>query len=237
MPIASTPTTPISINTLCLLAYKRAGVLPVEATIAGANMTAKLAHGRQLLDLVIDNLAVEGFIARTTSFHELAIVADDGDYLLPDTLLDVFEDAMFIPTDSPDSELVCKQMDLSTWQLLTTKTSTSSRPQMYVAIRSGATVQVKLWPIPSEAGTLRLKVVRLLGNNATGTDSPDLQRYWLDALVWMLAYYVAVDSSMPAERISFLGLQAAAKKKECIRYSFEHTGTQATVGYTTQWTW
>lgn len=235
MPIASTPTTPIPINTLVLLAYKRAGVVPVEATTSSANMTAKLSHGRQLLDLVIDNLAVEGFIARSTSFHELAIVADDGDYTLSDTVLDVFEDAMFIPTANTDAELVCKQMDLSTWQLLTTKTATSSRPQMYVAIRSGATVQVKLWPIPSEAGTLRLKAVRLLGNNATGTDTPDLQRYWLDALVWMLAYYVAVDSSMPAEKVSFLAGQAAVKKKECIRYSFEHTSTVATVGYSTQW--
>ena len=34
----SVPTTPISINTLILLAYKRAGLLPVEARISGANM-------------------------------------------------------------------------------------------------------------------------------------------------------------------------------------------------------
>jgi hypothetical protein len=233
--ISSTPSTPIAISTLILLAYKRAGLLPVEATTAGANMAAKLSHGKQLLDLIMDNLAVEGFIARTTSFYDLAIVADDGDYTLTDTVLDVFEDAMFTPTSNPDVELVCKQMDLSTWQSLTTKTATSSRPQLYLAIRSGATIQVKLWPIPSEAGTLRLKAMRLFGDNSTTTNSPDLQRYWLDALVWMLAYYVAVDSSMPADKLAFLGAQSEQKKKDAIRYSFEHTSQQARLDYPTQW--
>jgi hypothetical protein len=235
MAISATPTTPIPINTLILLALKRAGLVPVEATTSGANMTAKLSHGRTLLDLVLDNLAVEGFIARTQSFYELAISAGDGDYTLTDTVLDVFEDAMFFSTAAPTTELVCKQMDLATWQTLTTKSSESSRPQLYVAIRSGATVQVKLWPIPSEAGTLRLKAVRLLGDNQTGTNSVDLQRYWQDALVWMLAYLFAVDSSLPVERCSFLGMVAETKKKECVRYAFEHTGTQAVVSYTTQW--
>lgn len=235
MPIASTPTTPVEINALILLAYKRAGLLPVEATVSGANMAAKLAHGRTLLDLTLDNLAVEGFVARTTSFYDLDITAGDGDYTLTDTVLDVFEDAMFYSDALPESELICKQMDLQTWQVLTTKTTESSRPQLYLAIRSGATIQVKLWPIPSEAGTLRLKAVRLLGNNQTGTNSVDLQRYWQDALVWMLAYLFAVDASLPIERCTFLGAQADAKKQACIRYAFEHTSTQAVVSYTTQW--
>lgn len=235
MPIASTPTTPTAINTLILLGLKRAGLVPVEATTSGANMAAKLSHGRTLLNLICDNLAVEGFTARWTSFYDLDIAAGDGDYTLTDTVLDVFEDAMFYTDAAPETELVCKQMDLSTWQTLTTKTTESSRPQLYVAIRSGATIQVKLWPIPSEAGTLRLKAVRLLGNNDTGTNSVDLQRYWEDALVWMLAYYFAVDASLPLDRCTFLGAQADAKRKACVRYAFEHTSTQAAVSYTTQW--
>lgn len=235
MPISSSATTPQTINSLILLAYKRAGVVPVEATTSGANMTAKLSHGRTLLDLILDNLAVEGFIARTMSTYDLDIAADDGDYTLPDTLLDVYEDAMFYSDAAPESELVCRQMDFATWQTLTTKTSESSRPQLYLAIRSGATVQVKLWPIPNEAGTLRFKTVRLLGENQTGTNTPDLQRYWLDALVWILAWYVAVDSSMPTERVAYLQGVAEVKKKLAVRYSFEHTSQQAMVSYQTQW--
>ena len=235
MPIASTPTTPTPINTIILLALKRAGLVPVESTTSSANMTAKLAHGRTLLDQIVDNLQGEGFTARWTSFYDLDIAAGDGDYTLSDTVLDVFEDAMFYSDAAPESELVCKQMDLATWQTLTVKTSESSRPQLYLAIRSGASIQVKLWPIPSEAGTLRLKAVRLLGNNQTGSNSVDLQRYWEDALVWMLAYYFAVDNSLPIERCTFLGGQAEAKKRACLRYSFEHTGTQAIVSYPTQW--
>lgn len=235
MSIASSPSTPVAISTVILLAYKRAGLVPVETTISGANMTAKISHGKTLLDLILDNLAVEGFIARTMSFYDLDIVAGTSSYTLTDTVLDVHEDAMFYSDAAPDNELVCKQMDSATWQTLTVKTSESSRPQMYLAVRTGATVAVKLWPVPSEAGTLRLKAVRLLGNNQTSTDTPDLQRYWLDAIVWLLAYYVAVDSSLPLDRCQFLGAQAEQKKKDAIRYGFEHTSTQAVLGYSTQW--
>lgn len=235
MTIASSPTTPVAISTIILLAYKRAGLVPVETTTAGANMAAKISHGKTLLDLTLDNLAVEGFLARTMSFYDLDIVAGTSSYTLTDTVLDVYEDAMFYSDAAPDTELVCAQMDAATWQTLTVKSSESSRPQLYLAVRTGATIAVKLWPVPSEAGTLRLKAVRLLGNNQSSTDTPDLQRYWLDAIVWMLAYYVAVDSSLPLDRCQFLGAQAEAKKKDAVRYAYEHTGTQAIYNYVTQW--
>lgn len=233
------PSTPISINTLILLAYKRAGILPVEATLAGANITPKLEHGRQLMDLLLDSLAPKGFIARTMGFHDLPIVAGELQYTLPDSILDVHEDAMFVPSTNVDtkhttSELVCAQVGVGTYQNLTTKGSISSRPTIYAAFRSGATVMIKVWPVPSDAGTLRLKTVRLLGDNSDGTKTPDLQRYWFDALVWCLAYTIAVDSSM-LERAAFLAPIAEAKKEECIAYSFEHVSTQARLSYTTQW--
>jgi hypothetical protein len=234
MPIASSPSTAVTINQLILLSYKRAGVLPVEAQLSGANMTPKLEHGRQLLDLILDNLAVEGFMARTTDFYDLDIVADTSSYTLTDTVLDVYETAMFYE-DGSTTEYPCQQVDIGTWQTLTDKAIESTRPQIYTAFRHGATPRVKLWPVPTVAGTLRLKAMRLLGANSTGTNSPDLQRYWYDVLVWMLAWYVAVDSSMPLEKVAMLQGAALAKKKEAVRYGYEHTPQQAMVTYTTQW--
>lgn len=240
MAIASAPSTPISINMLILLAYKRAGVLPVEARLSGPNLVPKLEHGRQTLDLILDGLATEGFIARTTDFYDLPIVAGELQYTLPDTILDVFEDAMFVPSTNNDTkyttgELVCTQVDTSTWQTLTNKGSTSPRPTLYAAFRTGATVVLRFWPAPSAAGTMRLKTVRLLGNSDDGTKSPDLQRYWHDAIIWYLAYYIAIDSSMPGDKIAMLQSIAEDKKRACVRYSFEHTPTQAVLSYQTQW--
>jgi hypothetical protein len=147
---------------------------------------------------------------------------------------------MCIPATNLDTvhtqgELVCKQIDIATWQTLTVKGAESSRPQLYAAFRGGATVELRFWPIPSEAATMRVKTVRLLGTSADGTKTPDLHRYWFDALVWCLAYYVAVDSGLPSEKVSFLYSMAETKKKACVRYSFEHTSQQAVVNYTTQW--
>lgn len=242
MTASTLPSTQISINTLILLAYKRAGLLPVEAKLNGANMVPKLEHGRQLLDLIMDNLAVKGFIARTMTFFDLPIVAGESAYTMPDSVLDVFEDAMYVPPSPTNEdtkytvgEMVCKQVDIATWQNLTTKGTISTRPQLYTAFRSGATVGLKFWPVPSEAGTMRMKVVRLLGDNADGNKTPDLHRYWFDAIVWCLAYYVAVDSSMPSDKITFLAQMAEQKKAECVRYSFETTDQKASLVYHTQW--
>lgn len=235
------PSTPVSINTIILLSYKRAGLLPVEATIAGANMVPKLEHGRQLLDVILDSLATQGFIARTQTFYDLPMVAGEPHYTLPDSILDVHGDAMFVPDHNPDTkhttgELVCKQIDLATWQSLTTKGSTSTRPQLYAALRQGATVELRFWPVPSDAGVMRLTVARLLGSNADGTKNPDLQRYWYDAVIWCLAYYLAVDSaSVPVERCAMLKAVADEKKAACLSYGFEHTDKVAMVVHDTGW--
>lgn len=235
----ASPSTPISINTLVLLAYKRAGLLPVEATVASANVIPKLEHGRQLLDLMLDGLATEGFNARTTSFYELPIVAGQEAYTLPDSILDVYEDAMFVNEDShpahTSGELICKQVDTTTWHLLTNKGSSSNRPSLYAAFRHGATTQLKFWPVPTDAGTMRLKTVRLLGGNSDGTKNPDLQRYWYGALIWCLAYQIALDSSLPAEKVAMLQRNAEAEKAKCLAYNREHTPTVATLYFPTQW--
>lgn len=230
----------VSINELVLLALKRAGLVPVQARLSGANLVPYLEHGRRLLDLIVDGLATKGFFARSMAFHDLTIVADTSEYALPETVLDVHEDAMFIPsfngdTEHTQGETPIKQIDLSTWQTLPNKGSESSRPQLYAAFRDEATVTVRFWPVPSEAGTVRLKTARLLDGNATGTDSVDLQRYWSDALVWCLAYYFAVDGSMPVEKVSLLLSVSETKKAECVSYAFEHTNQVATVHYPTQW--
>lgn len=240
MTTSSAPSTPVSINQLILLSYKRAGLLPVEARLNGANMVPRLEHGRQLLDLLMDALATEGFIARTTSFYDLPVLAGESQYTMPDSILDVFEDGMFVPNNNPDTkyttgELVCKQISMDQWQSLTTKGSQSTRPQLYAAFRSGATAVVRFWPVPTESGTMRLKTVRLLGSNADGSNTPDLHRYWFDALVWMLAHYIAVDSSLPMEKIALLQTTAETKKMACVNYSMENTPQVARVDYWTQW--
>jgi hypothetical protein len=239
--IATTPSTAPSVNELILLALKRAGVLPIESRLSGANMVPKLEHGRQTLNLIMDSLATEGFIARTTGFHDLSLVAGESYYTLPSDILDVHEDAMFVPSSNPDTkhttgELVCKQVDLYKWSTLTVKGSISTRPQLYCPFRHGASVNLRFWPVPSEAGVMRLNVTRLFGSSSDGTKSPDLERFWYDCLVWQLAYYIAVDSSMPADRVTLLSGIAESKKRQCVNFSFEHTsGPQAVIDYTTQW--
>jgi hypothetical protein len=241
MTIATAPSSLVTINDMCLLAYKRAGVVPVEARLSSANMVPKLENARKNLDLILDSLATEGFIARTATFYDLPMVAGEPYYTMPGDVLDVQGDAMFVPSENVDTkftvgELICKQIDLFTWSTLTVKGSISTRPQLYCVFRHGASVNLRFWPVPSDAGVMRLKIVRLFGGTSDGTKSADLERFWYDCLVWQLAYYVAVESSMPSERVSLLAGIAESKKRACVNFSFEHTGgTQAVVSYPTQW--
>lgn len=241
MTTATTPSTPVSLNELILLAFKRAGVVPIEARLSGANMVAKLEHGRAALNLIMDALATEGFMARTEGFHDLPMVAGEPYYTLPNDILDVVGDAMFVPSDNPDTkhtqgELVCKQVDLFTWSTLTVKGAVSTRPQLYCVFRHGAGVNLRFWPVPSDPGVMRVKTMRLFGSSSDGTKSADLERFWYDCLVWQLAYYIAVDTSMPPDRVALLAGIAESKKRQCVSFSFEHTtGPQAVVNYPTQW--
>ena len=241
MPISTVPASRISINQLVLLAYKRAAIVPVEARLTGANMTPKLEHGRQVLDLIMDELSAKGFVARTSGFYDLPMVAGEPYYSLPEDILDVHGEAMFVPTDNPDTkhtsgELVCKQIDQMSWATLTTKGSIPTRPQLYCVFRHAATVGLRFWPVPSEGGVMRLRTTRLFGGSGDGSKSADLERFWYDCLVWQLAYYIAVDTSMPADRVSLLAGIAESKKRQCVNFSFEHTsGPQAVVDYPTQW--
>lgn len=241
MTVQSDPSPRQSINQLCLLALKRAGVVPIETRLTSANLVAKLEHCRDTLSLILDGLATEGFVARTEGFHDLPLVAGEPYYTLPDGLLDVYGDAMFVPDDNPDTkhttgELVCKQVDLMTWSTLTVKGAISTRPQLYTAFRNGASVSVRFWPVPQDAGVMRLHVVRLSGGAHDGNASPDLERFWYDCLVWQLAYYLAVDSSMPTEKVALLQAVAESKKGLCTGFSFEHTSAAtASVSYPSQW--
>ena len=242
MTISTVPASRISINALVLLAYKRAAIVPVEARLSGANMTPKLEHGRQVLDLIMDALAAKGFTARTSGFYDLPMVAGEPYYSLPEDILDVHGEAMFVPTSNPDTkhttgELVCKAVDQMAWATLTTKGSISTRPQLYAVFRHGATVGLRFWPVPSDAGVMRLRTTRLFGGSGDGKKSADLERFWYDALVWQLAAYLAVDSSMPQAQVVFLTQAAEAKVAECLKFSGEHTASiQAVVDYRTQWT-
>lgn len=241
MTISTTPSPLISLNDMILLAYKRAGVVPVESRLSSANMIPKLENGRKNLDLIMDSLATEGFMARTEVFIDLPLVAGEPYYTLPGDVLDVHGDAMMVPSDNVDtkftqSELVCKQIDLFTWSTLTVKGSISTRPQLYCVFRHGASVNVRFWPVPSDAGVMRMKATRLFGGASDGNKSADLERFWYDCLVWQLAYYIAIESSMPADRVQLLAGIAESKKRLCVNHSFEHTsGPQAVVCYPTQW--
>lgn len=235
MTISTVPASRISINQLVLLAYKRAAIVPVEARLTGANMTPKLEHGRQVLDLIMDELSAKGFVARTSGFYDLPMVAGEPYYSLPEDILDVHGEAMFVPEDNPDTkhtsgELVCKQIDQMSWATLTTKGSISTRPQLYCVFRHAATVGLRFWPVPSDAGTMRLRTTRLFGGSGDGQKSADLERFWYNALVWQLAWHLAVDSTMPPAQLQLLSAVAEAKTAECLKFSFEHTSSiQATV--------
>jgi hypothetical protein len=239
--ISTVPASRVSTNALILLAFKRAGIVPIEARLSGANMVPKLEHGRQVLDLIMDSLATEGFVARTAGFYDLPMLGGEPYYSLPDDILDVHGDCMFVPSDNPDTkftsgELVCKMIDQMTWSTLTTKGSVSTRPQLYCVFRHGATVNLRFWPVPSEAGgDAPADDAALRGRGRRAEERRP--RALLVRLPRLADGLLPRRRQLDAARSDrLLAGVAESKKKQCVQFSGEHTASiQAVVDYQTPW--
>jgi hypothetical protein len=239
--IASGTTAEFSIDAICTMAYRLAGLLPIQQPMDATQGT----HARDMLELVIRSLQSKGVFARSVSFYDLTLTgatssAATTDYIftLPNYVLDVEGNGMYIPAgetvDRASSETLVQQIGQSQWHELAAKNSIGTPLFMYV--HRVSQLQLYLWPMPNEAGTIRLQIHRLFANsNSSGTATLDLERPWQEYVAYELAGHLAVAASLPTERVLLLKGQATALLKECRGFANRHTGSQIVVSHNTGW--
>jgi hypothetical protein len=192
-----------TVGQIVKLAYQSVGLLHASQLPD----TSDRELGRQLLESILDTLQAYGPMARAVSLYNLAVVADTYRYDLPAYAIETIGDGAWIDHTVTDltrapSETSLKRISRESWQSLSTKAATSSRPSMYYTRMDTDPKQAWLWPIPSESGTVRLQIHRALADADADAASVDLENYWTEYLIAALAAALASAKSLPEATIA-----------------------------------
>lgn len=232
MSVNSSSTFEFSINQLVRIAYIMASQMAPEEPAAGVQWDARVQFGYSCLELIMKGLEAEGKLSRTRRFVQVQLAEGVNSYALDDDVMDVIEDAAFIPPgqtpDTADGQTPVKPMDLESWNRLTSKAS-SGRPNLYFCYRAAAPLVIKVWPVPSaeDEGLLQLQAVKFLAQNNDGTKVPDLERYWNNYLVHRVAAMIAEAANEPTDKV--MRLEAKAEQQLLTAKKYSRQSTPATV--------
>lgn len=238
MTIGATVGRELSITKICQRAYQLAGLLSPDQGIDSPNWPSRAGMARDFLTAIIDEIQTAGFLTRARTFENLTLTSGTYTYALSSSVWDVVGDAVYIAAGedvaAASSETPVMQRDVETWHMIGTK-SADSVPTLFFTDRSVFPVQVRLWPTPNEAGTIRFQVYRLLSDVSDGNSTPDLERYWMNFLIWELAHQLACAHSLPTEKCAYFATVSASKKQEAVKWSNQHAPTQIVIEHRTGW--
>lgn len=215
------------IDEIVLDAYKKAGLIPITFAIGNdSEWVAKSAHGRRTMTRIINGLAVHGFLDYFVDFCDLELTQGEPFYCLDDNVLNVVGDASYIPASNLDTTITDGEIQVSSisarrWNSLSGKSAEGTPSLMYVH-RQGKTVSIRLWPLPSENGVIRLRVHRIPYSSQDGSKNADLRRYWEDYLVHAISAQLMADSKMPLDEIGFMERKARSMLTEIKNYAVQN---------------
>jgi hypothetical protein len=203
MAVSSSQSALLTVDGYILDAYKRAGLIPIEFSIGGdSQWNARAAHGRRLLNRVVEDLANERLFDQWVSFEVVSLTAGDGTYSMDSEILNIIDNGSYIPAynaaevEETQGETPVSPISVHVWNSLATKNAEGNPTKYYLDRRA---MEIHLWPLPVEAGKIRFRVLRIPGSNDTGSDNVDVKRHWGKWLVNALAYEIMSDVKMPME--------------------------------------
>lgn len=216
-----------TIDEIVLGAYQLGGVVDADGTMT----PGQRAVGRQKLYTLINQLTGEGVQARFVVFFNLTLTVGTFAYTLSEEYVDVVGDGAYIdPTntelDKADGETPVRQVDRATWQRYSSKNA-EGRPYNYYVHRAGPgyAIELRVWPVPDEAGTIRFQLQRNPRSALDGSVTLDLQQYWIDYVDHRLGYILASTNSVPIDRCSTFREEAKRLKKVAVGFGNEHSNT------------
>ena len=195
MTIATTATNEMNITQVVTTAFRRASLVSLYTQPTAQ----QLSYGKDELGLLLDQFAAGSNYAKKVTFETITLQTGVWNtYSLDAATIDIVGDAAFIDASVVDitqasGEIPVEEMSREEWQGLTNKGQTG-RPLKFFQNRVGAQVQPWIWPIPSAAENnahIRFQVRRWRANVTLGTDTIDVERYWVDGITWKLSAVVA----------------------------------------------
>jgi hypothetical protein len=232
--IAASRTRELDINRITLRAYQLAGLINESQGISAD----KGAFARDILGNIIDEMQTHGLRARAVEFRNETLTVGQSAYTMDTDVLDVVGDAMYIDADEADvdaatSEVPIVMIGRDEWQLIPDKSATG-RPTMMYIHRTGSPPEVRFWPTPDEAGTVRFQIHRLAANSNDSSKTLDLERVFTQYITWELAHHICLANSL-YNQARYYGENARMKLEMCKSFSAQRTPTQLVVRHRTGW--
>jgi hypothetical protein len=219
------------VRQIVAMAFRHAGQLELTQMPS----TAQAAAGRDILETIIDALAMEGVSARATQFVTLTLVPGTNVYTLGSETLDVLDPGKYIDPASPDSETPVMVISREEWQLISSRAAEGRPSQMYVH-KEFSLLQLFMWPTPDVAGSsIRLLTGRRLADCDDDNATMDLETFWVMYLVTALAARIAEASSVGNEKILRIKMEAFDLLKKARARSTQQLDTQISVQHDVGW--
>ncbi len=207
MTIAATRVFELDIDAIIRQAFRTAA-LANEHTILSAE---KVGDAKEKLEIIVDELSLEGLLDRMMTTEDVTLVAADDTYSLSANTLDVVGIAV-IPDGITLGSVTREEM------LILKQTDSEGPPSSYFVDRSTVPLSVRFWPTPAtdDAGdVVTFQVHRLRADNQTGSDTPDVERYFTGYLVYQLAHELAVSGGRDPSACGYLRARAQEKLDKC----------------------
>ncbi len=239
MTIATTRGTEMTVDQIVLRAYQLVGLINVAQGTTSPQWEQRAGMGRVLLDTILDELQSEGVYARSVTFFDQPLVIGTSFYDMPSTAIDLIGDGMYIDPTNTDltqasGETIVKQIDRSKWQQLSTK-GASGRPTLYFPNRENTPIEVRLWPVPDEAGHIRFQLHQAMADTLKGDVTIELRIFWIQYILFELAHQLALANSLDVARCSYFNKRAKEKKDRARAYANERTGGRIHMAHRTAW--
>lgn len=233
MTISSSRTEQRLIVELCLSAARKAGIRNKHQGLDAATSTQAM----QALENRVRHLQAKGVRAREKTFLDVPLTAGTDRYTMDANVLDVFGTAMFIASTETDtqhasSETPIRMESREEWQVRSSKAATG-RPTTYYPHRENDLVEVRLWPIPDDSGTVRFQIHQKAANSTTGLATPDFEVVWQLCLEHWIAHDLALEDSKSMERVIYLRGLALNYENDCLAFSRQRGPQQVVIDHNT----
>ena len=232
MTISSTSTYDPVIDVIVKQAMVLSGLVNANADINSVNHQADAASCRQHLADILDELPTHGVILRHLQFTDVTLVASDSTYELSSDIIDVLGNGMHTLTAGGNETLV-KQIGMDEWHRLSDKSSEGHPTQMF-AYREGPTIELRIWPIPDAAATLRIQAHVKAADSTDGSTTVDLPPYWRSYLKFEVAHLFCLDKGLDM-KANYLAQKAAPKLALAKMKGQPRTSVQRHVSHNTGW--
>lgn len=233
MTVAATNTYEFTVRRLVYTAYRYAVLIP-----PGGELTPEqLTEGVDALERLVRELDSKGTRLRQTRYDTVTLTAGDRFVELGEDVFDVGALAMYIPADEDDLDQPSSSTPVERVyrdEIHGNSAKDATGPvTMFRLDKEQTPYRLELWPVPDEAGHLRIEAHRLAADSRDAATTPDLERHFHETLVNGVAWVLAKSNGVALDRVAMLRADYQYCLSQCMGQEKDAVDRQFKIGHRT----